>query len=489
MKNLLLFAHECAPFNRRESTIGAQRPAQFARHLPAFGWRTLVLCCDAERRGTAPPGDRAAVRAAIQAEVRERLRAAPPDQPVVIATPSLAWDGLLDRAWHAAARPGGGRLRAAIRRPLTAAKLWTGDYSQSWQPCARWAAEAVAEEIRVDACLGEHSPDAGLFLARWFARRGAVPGRSEMPWIADFRDPILQPLTPFAQRLYRPIARRLMAGAATTVAVNPLWAGLDRQLFGRPAFTIPNGSDPEELAAAPAAPRDGRLTVSYAGSVLLPDHLDVFLAGLALAHRRQPEQGRGILFRYRGLVAADVARRAAAQGIADLCDIQGYCPRPETLGLLRTSDLLLLLSYAEPRDPYRRLGLYPGKVFECFAARRPILCVPGDGVPGGQLDALLAETRTGAVYPTSEAVADALLAARRLHQAGQSLPYQPDEAALARYTRRALAGRLAEVLDRAVAGTLEEMIGGTTGPASGGIADIAESPGNGHVRHRRHAHG
>lgn len=486
MKNLLLFAHECAPFNRRESTIGAQRPAQFARHLPAFGWRTVVLCCDAARRGTVQPHDSAAVRAAIQAEVRERLHAAPLDQPVVIATPSLAWDGLLDRAWHAAARPepGLGRaLRTAVRRPLTAAKLWTGDYSQSWQPCARWAAEAVAAEIQVDACIGEHTPDAGLFLARWFARH------HQMPWIADFRDPILQPLTPTAQRLYRPLARRLVRSASATVAVNPRWAELDRELFGRPAFSISNGADPEELAAAPAAPRDGRLTVTYAGSVLLPANLDVFLAGLALAHRHQPEQGPGILFRYRGLGAADVARQAAAQGVADLCDIQGYCPRTETLGLLCASDLLLLLSCAEPRDPYRRFGLYPGKVFEYFAARRPILCVPGDGVPGGQLDALLAETRTGAVCPGPEAVADALVAARRLQQAGQALPYQPDEAALARYTRRALAGRLAEVLDRAVAGALDEAAGEITGPRSPDIADSSEIQDQGHVRHRRHTHG
>lgn len=473
MRTLLLFAHECAPFHRPESTIGAQRPAQLARHLPAFGWRAVVLCCDAARRGAASPADRAAVRAAVAAEVRARLCAAAPGESVVIPTPSLAWDGLLDRAWRSAARPGGGPLRAAlratVRRPLTAAKLATGDYSQAWQPCARWAAEAVAAEVAVDACLGEHSPDAGLFLARWFA------GRAGVPWIADFRDPILQPLRPGARRLYRPLARRLVRGAAATVAVNPLWADLDRELFGRPAVAIPNGFDPGEFAAAPAVPRDGRLTVAYAGSVPRHAHLDVFFAGLARAGASlAPDGGPGIVFRYRGLAAAEVARRAAAEGAAGLCDVGGYCPRPKALGLLRGADLLLLLSYADPCDRYLRRGFYPGKAFECFAARRPILCVPGDGVPDGLLDALLAETRTGTVCPTPEAVADALLAACRLQAAGQPLPYQPDEDALARYTRRALAGRLAEVLDGAVAGTL----------ASAGAAD---SPLHGHVRHRRHA--
>ena len=35
---VLVFAHECAPYNRAESMIGAQRPAQFAKYLPEFGW-------------------------------------------------------------------------------------------------------------------------------------------------------------------------------------------------------------------------------------------------------------------------------------------------------------------------------------------------------------------------------------------------------------------------------------------------------------------
>ena len=41
LKTVLLFAHECAPYHHAERTIGAQRPAQFAEHLPEFGWRAI----------------------------------------------------------------------------------------------------------------------------------------------------------------------------------------------------------------------------------------------------------------------------------------------------------------------------------------------------------------------------------------------------------------------------------------------------------------
>jgi glycosyltransferase involved in cell wall biosynthesis len=443
MKTLLVFAHECAPYHRRESTIGAQRPAQLAKHLPAFGWRAVVVCCDAARRGTATRRD----RAAVEAEVRARLRSAAPDESVILPTPALAWDGPLDRAWQAAAAPGGGRWRAAVRRPLTAAKLLTGDYSQPWQPCARQAAEVVAEEMRVDACLAEHSPDAGLFLARWFARRAGVP------WIADFRDPILRSFTPLGRRLYRPLARRLVASAAATVAVLPVWAQDDRTLFGRPAWTIPNGYDPDEWTDVPALPSDHRLTVTYTGNILIPHTFEVFLAGLRLARARLGADS-GLLFRYRGLWAETVARRIAALGLDDVADVAGYCPRDEALALLRSSDLLLLLSCTDPGDPYLAHGLYPGKVFECFGACRPILCVPGDreqGAENGELDSLLAATRTGTVAATPEAVAEILIAARAQRERGEEIPYHPDEAVLARYTRRALAGQLAELLDEVTA--------------------------------------
>ena len=53
LKTVLLFAHECAPYHHAEGTIGAQRPAQFAAHLPEFGWRAIVVCCDGKRRRVA----------------------------------------------------------------------------------------------------------------------------------------------------------------------------------------------------------------------------------------------------------------------------------------------------------------------------------------------------------------------------------------------------------------------------------------------------
>jgi len=436
-RTVLIFAYGCAPYARPAATVGAQRPAQFAKHLPAFGWRAIVLCCDGERRGI--PTD----LHELGEDVRRRLRAADPGASLLVPTPSLPHDDWLDRAWRAAerrarARPG---VWGLPRKLLTAAKFTRGDYSQAWQPCARRAAEVVAEETAVDVCIGEHSPDAGLFLARWFAARFAVP------WIADFRDPILMGFSPLARVLYRPLARHLLTTASHTVNVTPVWAEQDAELFGRPATSIPNGFDPEEFVAAPQPAAHQGLRIVYAGNIIPAQRIEIFLEGLARLGESLPEAELRLLrFVYRGFQHAQVRQLAERLGIAGIVDAQAPIERERALALMQGADALLLLSIAEPeREPffYRR-GLYPAKAFEYLGARRPILCVPGDR---GLLDAWLEETRAGVALPTPAEVAAQLGRMLSERRAGRALPYEPDAAAVARYTRRQLTGRLAALLE------------------------------------------
>jgi glycosyltransferase involved in cell wall biosynthesis len=460
LRTVLIFAHECAPYHRPESTVGAQRPAQFAKHLPKFGWRAVVICRDASRAGSAR-WDR---MTDVEDEARRRVADAGHETSVVVPTPSLPWDGLLDRAWRRMAPEGGGsRLTQLARKPLTVAKLMTGDYSQNWQPCARAAARAVAGVVPVDACIGEHSPDAGLFLARWFSQTYGVP------WVADFRDPILQPLKPLLRRLYAPVARRLVSTATHTVAVTPVWADLDCELFGKPATSVPNGFDPEEYPDAPSATRCEPFVVVYVGNIIRNQELSIFLDGLALARETLGSDGGRLRFVYRGLVAEHVRRLVREAGVDELSDVGDYIPRTEALRAQKSADCLLLLSIARPEseDIYLRRGLYPAKAFEYLGAGRPVLCVPGDG---GVLDDLVEETQMGMVLRTPQAIADFLASAVRGRREGREIAYRPVAHAVARYTREALAGRFAAILDAVVGHVAAEPALEPSETATGGAA-------------------
>lgn len=420
--------------------MGAQRPAGFARHLPAFGWRAIVLCCDSTQRRTATEND----LPEIAARATEAVRRGADQTSVVMPTPSLRWDGIVDHLWTAASNDNQpGALKRFVRKTLTAAKYLTGDYSQAWQPCARRAAEAIATEVKVDACIGEHSPDAGLFLARWFSRKYGVP------WVADFRDPILRPLTPLARALYKPQARRLLRSAAGVIDANRVWAELDQELWARPTWSIPNGFEADEFAAPLPTVRNDKVTVVYTGNIRPAQKIEVFLEGMALVKQALgPAVADNLRLIYRGGVSDTLLNASSRIGVQDLVDCGDRIARDQSLALQRRADMLLLLSLnGSETDIYLRNGLYPGKAFEYFGARRPILCVPGDG---GLLDNLIQETRTGVILHTPQAVADYLIQAIAERQHERAVPYQPDEDAVTRYTRQRLTGKLADVLNFSV---------------------------------------
>jgi len=440
LRTVLIFAHECAPYNVPTSTIGAQRVAQFAKHLPTFGWRAIVICCDAGKRGAGFLDEDAS-------RIEQSLREANADESLIIPTPSLPWDGLLDRWWRASMR-GSSRAsqRLLWRKPLTAFKQLTyGDYSSAWQACARRAAEIVTRFVRVDACIGEHTPDAGVLLARWFSDWTGVP------WVADFRDPVLRPFPPTLRLLYLPRIRSVLSTAAHVVNVNDHLAALDQEMLGRPASSIPNGFDPDEFAHGEIRPRAADFTIAYCGN-LNPDIQTIgpFLDGLRIvAAKLSNDCSRGVRFVYRGKSAAYVRDMASRAGVGAMVDADVHIPRDQALRILQSADALLLLSItgAVQQDKYFMHGLYPAKTFEYFGAKRPILCIPSDA---GMLDELIRDTRTGVVLADPADIADYLLGLHRRWQEGGAATYDPNEELVGRFTRRQLTRTLAMLLDSLV---------------------------------------
>ena len=379
----------------------------------------------------------------LDQRVSATLQLSDPSTSLIIPLPSLAWHGRIDRLWRRLLPNDGknGSLRAIARKPLTLLKLLRGDYSQPWQPCARVAAAAVAKTVRIHACIGEHSPDAGIFLARWFAAQNHVP------WIADFRDHVLAPFTNTNQRIYVPIVRRLLSTAVYTINVTPHWSTLDRDLFGRPSTNIANGFDEEEFAVR-GEPSNERFTVAYFGGIKEQMHPEIFLEGVRLLRERV---GSALAKEFRFTYYGDAWKRVGALadncGVSHLVSTNDLIPRDEAVEAMSRSDVLLLLSGATSPVENRVLarGFYPGKTFEYFGARRPILCVPGDE---GELDHLLRTTATGDVLRTPIEIADYLERALASWRIGQPLPYRPERNELSQYTRRALTGQLASILDR-----------------------------------------
>lgn len=441
-KTILIFAYECSPYHLHTSTIGAQRPAQFAKYLPAFNWRVIVLCCDSRKRRVF---DRNDIKS-IEYIVKQYFPNPHQSESIIIPIPSLKYDGIIDRLWSWL-NAKNSHVFNFLRKILTFVKFFKGDYSQSWQPCARLAADLIAKKTKIDCCLGEHSPDAGLFLAKWYAKKYNVP------WIADFRDPILQSYSKFLRLLFSPFVKKMFKSASVIVNVNPYWSGLDKQLFNRPVRTVTNGFDPCEFDSNTKMEQE-TVFVGYFGNFNKMDiineytGLHIFLKGLAQFIDRNNNLKNKIKFIYRGRDSHKVNFLVKKNNVENSVEAASAVTRCETLRLMQKCHALLLVSVSpHVNDELLKQGFYPGKVFEYFGALRPILCIPGDK---GMLEELVLRTNTGVILNSSDQVEKFLkLLSGEWFQKRQLL-YSPNKNQVGRYTRRFQTKLLAAILDEAV---------------------------------------
>jgi glycosyltransferase involved in cell wall biosynthesis len=108
----------------------------------------------------------------------------------------------------------------------------------------------------------------------------------------------------------------------------------------------------------------------------------------------------------------------------------------------RESQLLLLLDWDDPQEK----GVYTGKIFEYFGARRPILAI--GGVTGNVVDVLLAETKAGKHAPTVEDIKETLKNLYQDYKLKGDLAYNGIDSETNEYSHREMARKFSEILDR-----------------------------------------
>ena len=425
MKRVLVIATFFPP----AGGIAPTRIASFVRHLPACGWEPAVVTVD-WHRGNRKWIDESQNDESLQENVI--FRAPQPDlrrRSGVHVPPLLSW-GALRMDPIAVAQQVGDRLRF-------------GEASIGSRFFVRAASRFLRSHLRTqryDAILAT-SPDLNPQ-----AIASEMGARFGIPWVADCRDDYA--VYREGKPRYVEVERELLASAA---------AGLDGVARSR-GGDRKNGSDARSRLSRTASsrtraagrssrpskrtpstsPTPGRSSTYYPGRhnpATVLEALDLFLA------RHPGAEGR-IALHFFGDTALQpildefTTRFPRLKGV--LRD-RGRVERADALAAQRSADLLLILAH-----PGRK-GILTGKVFEYLAARRPILCVPGDGGRTGCPP--LRRTKAGAVLPSAQEGAAYLAEAFASWERSGSVPYECDENEVARYSRFRLTDRLAKILD------------------------------------------
>lgn len=406
-----------AYFYPPQNIIGARRPAALAKWLTRRGHDVTVLTSVQAGRGSYPEGARL-LRSRDLLATRLNWRG----QGMASVT------GQSDAAWD----PG--------------AKLWGSVFLPDVQLLS-WAPFAVPAALRLQRRVGFDAVITTSPVESVHAVGAALQAASGVPWVADLRDGwrFEAPREDFPlalQRrldtaLERAVARR--ADAVVTVT-DPLADDLSAR-HGVAVETITNGFDPEDEAAATAPPgavRPGELALVHTGGLGAERTLRPLLEALARLGREDPALHERLKLVLAGASTAAEREMYADPAFAPFVRHVGFLDRPESLGLQRAADVLVLVTSGV------RTGEATGKLYEYLATRRPVLVLGA-----GSAAATIVE-RAGAGLAIPPRDADAAESALRRILAG-GLP-APSAEAVAPFAYPALAADYERLLERVIAG-------------------------------------
>jgi glycosyltransferase involved in cell wall biosynthesis len=316
---------------------------------------------------------------------------------------------------------------------------WAAPYA-IWLWYARRAAVQAARDLRPDAILTSGPP-------HWIHLLGmSLRNQFQIPWVADFRDPWIvndpMPRVQMRQRWELFWERRVLKRTDVIVANAPRARAMFQKAYPHVAdrvVSVPNGYDPEMFTPLSDHRPGSVLHILHAGQLYAGRDPGPLLDALRDLPPNTPAFRVDFLGRtkYRdGLDLDEEVRRrhleATVRGIGQL----GY---HESIQAMCEADILLLLDSAG-----RKIGV-PAKVYEYLGAGRPILAL---GEPDGDLAAVLADSGVPhrIASPNDSAAIRSALLDLVTAVAENRLPTGDPQKRL-QFTREALAGRLADVLN------------------------------------------
>lgn len=416
VKSVLMIAFHYPPMR---GSSGIQRTLRFTQHLPALGWKPIVLTANLRAYHDHCAGLEGDIPA--QADVT-RAFALDAARHLSLAGRFPRWLALPDRwsSWVLGALPAGLRL---VRRH---------------RPAAIWSTYPIAS-----AHL------AGLALHRL----------TGLPWIADMRDPMTDvdyPPDRLVRRASAWIERMAVRHCAAAVCTTPGALRSYRARFtevpaGRFAL-IENGFDEESFASAPVSGRrDGaRFTLVHSG-VIYPSERDpsALFAALGRMLREGDIAAGGFELVLRASGHEDyLVGLAARHGVAGIVTVAPPLPYRDALAEMLCADGLLLLQAANCNQQI------PAKLYEYLRAQRPILALTD---ATGDTACALRHAGIDTIAPLDDAGA-ILHALRRFLQLVRSgrAPLAPMDA-VAACSRHARSAELARLLDRVVTARQEDV--------------------------------
>lgn len=433
---------------------GVPRPLKMCKYLPEYGWKPVVLTVDPEYNVSL---DESLLKQIPEGTPVYRAREWNPYQTLNrLRTSAISSEGKGNLADGGVPVPKAKnriipRIKTGIFNLLKKMKsyIFIPDDHVFWVPFAvRKGLKAIRDE-QVDAIFSTSGPYSCHLVAKKLAKK------TGLPWIADFRDPWTQNMhrsgIPWRERLEERMERSVMKEADVITTVTHSFADNFRSKFPelKRIEVIHNGYDPEDYAEIDGEREKGRLTFAYTGIFYRERNPRKFLQAIAQLIEEKRINRDEIRIRFAGVFDypgytenQDAVRELR---LDDVVEVLGYLPHRESLILLKSSDILLLIGDTAPGSE----AYIPGKLYEYLAVKRPILSF---SLPG-EATRIIERFSIGKVVPPTDLVAmkEAIMefvTAWREGRLDQQFSFDLSTEELSIYQRDVQAGQLANLLDQ-----------------------------------------
>lgn len=421
MKKVLIITYYFPP----RQAIGSVRLGGLAKYLPEFGWQptiiTPALPSVSDKKfqviETFYPGD-------VITRIKKRLS--------LNANIGLQKQLGIPLALREGKNSISNKILAFIQSIIS-----YPDEQIGWYPYATKAGEELLGNLNFDAIISSSSPVTTHLVAKHLKEKRNIP------WVADLRDLWTQNhyhiYVPVRKWFEKRLELRTLNWADALVTVSqPLVDKLCTLHRNKTVRCILNGFDPDELSVAPLTKE---FTITYTGHLYegKRDPYVILKAIQSLVAESKIDAGE-IRIRFFGQTQYWLEREFASLNLKGIAAQYGIVSRDVVLVKQRESHILLLLNWDNPGDQ----GVYPAKVFEYLAAKRPIVAIGGKG---GVVKGLLEATNAGIHSSNLEDTKKIILDYYREYKTTGIVSYKGNEMMILKYNHIEMARKFANVLD------------------------------------------
>jgi hypothetical protein len=433
LKKLLIIAYYFPP----SGGPGVQRVLKHIKYLPEFGWQPVVLTVS---NGQFPARDESLLAQIPDSTIVYRTAIYEPYQFYRILTGKKPGTAIDVNVIKKESQKIGFKEKIA---EFIRGTFFIPDARIGWLLSAGKGLEKIFKEHDIDAIYSSSPPYTCSLIARKAKRK------SNLPWVAGFRDPWTKFLTTPKRWLIPGAIDRHLEHAVfkEADAVESAWEGITKDALGKyPDLNenkfhhISNGFDSSDFPKVEFK-RNEKFTITYTGSLYGRRNPSALFSAIDILIDKKILSPGEILLRFVGRFGAEVEEMFRNSRFGNSIETISYVPHHESIKYLMLSDVLLLI-VDEAKESEE---IVPGKVYEYIGTKRPIIAIaPQESA----IAKLMNETGSGKVAHQTEVdkIADIVLDYYNQWK-NDKWNFSPKIDIVNSYERREAARKLADILN------------------------------------------